>query len=167
MKEVSKYELKAVVKRLSKAKAKWHYHLMTPTCGFNDSDQFVIIVEDLDGDSQYTHHSDTAKMELSNHFSKLLHGQKVVEAKDKTSQDKLTRSENEVIDTVKELTKAGVAWHHHVFFPGCTFNQHVDEFELVLEDPRSHHVIASTSKEEPKAALKHIESVFYAQKSAK
>lgn len=167
MQEVTKGELKTAVEHLSSTKSKWHYHLMTPTCGFNKSGCFVIIVEDLDSGNKYTHHSEEAEMELSNHFSKLLHGQKVVEAKGKTDQSTLTRSENEVINTVKELTKEGVAWHHHVFFPGCTFNKHADKFELVLEDPKSHHIIASTSKEEPKAALKHIERMFYAQKNAR
>lgn len=163
MKKVTKSELIKLVQELQIDEQNWHYHLLTPTCQFNKSGQFAIIVENVDSKEIFVYYSDVAEMEISNQFSKMVHGKEVMDKKNTKANYKPSKDVVAILNLINELTEKGIKWHHHVFFPGCIFNNREAEFELVVEDPRSNRRLISVSKTEPIEDLKQIESVFYAQ----
>jgi len=167
MNHVSKEEITDIVNGLNTTGRQWHYHLMTPTCRFNDTDQFALFVEDVENDKAYVLLSERAQMKISKVFAKLLHGKDVVENTLSNSATELTRQEKNIIEQIDELTSLGMHWHHHVFFPHCIFSNHKDNFELVLENPSNQSTIISVSRYEPKQVLRYIEKAFYSQKSVK
>ncbi len=163
MRSVNKSEVSEIVLSLHEKGRNWHYHLLTPTCQFNRSGKYAILVENVDTKEVFAYYSDKAEMELSNTFSELLHGKEVMNQRNTKANYSPSKDVRAILNLIKELSKQSVVWHHHVFFPGCTFNSHVSEFELVVEDPRSTNRLVSISDTEPKEDLKQIESIFYAQ----
>lgn len=166
MKKVTKPEVIEIVKGFHDAGQKWHYHLLTPTCQFNESQQYALFVENVETGEVVSHYSDEAEMELSSQFSKMLQGSEVMDQKNTSKNYEPTPDVAAILELINNLTERGVTWHHHVFFPGCTFNGHSNKFELVVENPESDERLMSVSETEPKEDLKQIESVFYAQDTA-
>ncbi len=164
MKEITKDEALALVESFVAKKEIWHYHLLTPTCQFNTSSRFAIFIENLDTEQTFVLYSDLAEMELSNTLSGMLHGKEVLEQKNTASNYRPSIEVIAMLELIDKLDTANTKWHHHVFFPGCTFNTHPDMHELVIEDPRNNTYLMSITNDEPKEDLKQIEYRFYRQK---
>lgn len=161
--DITKKEAVELVQNLHDSKQDWHYHLLTPTCQFNKSSKHAILIENVGENKQYVLHTDVAEMELSNKFSSLLHGAEVMDKKNTKLSYIPTKEVKEILNLINKLTEDGLKWHHHVFFPGCTFNSHPGKFELIIEDPKSDRRLMSVTDTEPTEDLKQIESVFYSQ----
>jgi hypothetical protein len=163
VKTASKSEILELVSGFHGGGQKWHYHLLTPNCQFNKSGQFAIFVEHLDAKQIIVNYADVAEMELSKALAGMLHGAEVMD-QDNAKPDYASNKEVfAILKLIRELTDAGIKWHHHVFFPGCTFNTHGNKHELVCEDPRNGTCLISISDDEPKEDLKQIEAQFYNQ----
>lgn len=139
--------------------ATWHFHIMSPTCAYNTRDTFAFVLE---GPKEtYVHYSDNAEKELGQELAPLLHGEKVL---DSTSTDTGYSPNPEVVHILEraaQLNDTGQAWHHHMLFPSCAFNQYKPKYALVLEDPETGELLTSLSDTEPTNDLKQIESLFY------
>jgi hypothetical protein len=164
MQQITKSEALKLVHAFHDAGQTWHYHLLTPACQFNDSSKYAIYIENIDTKQSFVLHTNTAEMNLSNKFSSLLHGAEVMDKANTKAGYKPSPEVINILSLINELSKQGVKWHHHVFFPGCTFNSQPDGFELVVEDPRTGKRLVSISDTEPTEDLKQIESAFYSQK---
>lgn len=164
MKKISKPEVLNLVESFDDKGQLWHYHFLTPTCQFNESDQYALLVENIDAKKSYVYYSDIAEMELSSKLANKLHGKDVMD-QSKTKKGYLPGvNVLSILDLIQILKAEKIKWHHHVFFPGCKFNIHTDKFELVVEDPRNNKCLISLSDDEPIEDLKQIETEFYNQK---
>lgn len=106
-------------------------------------------------------YSDKAEKEVGQALAPLLHGEKVLDAASADVDYTPSSEVAGILDRAKQLNEAGKAWHHHMFFPSCTLNQHKPKYALVLEDPENGELLTSLSDDEPTNDLKQIESLFY------
>ena len=136
-----------------------HFHIMSPTCVYNKSDKFAFILEGPE--TTYVHYSDKAEKELGKRLAPLLHGEKVLDSASTDSSYSPSPEVDRIIERAKQLNEHGQTWHHHMLFPGCTFNQYKPKYALVLEDPETGGLLTSLSDTEPTNDLKQIESLFY------
>lgn len=132
--------------------------MLAPTCLLNETDRFVFVLEQSDAPS-LAYYSDKMEMDLRDKLLPLLHGKEVMKpkpAKDYQPSPIITQ----IVQRIKQLNKAGVAWHHHVLFPSCLFNKHAPKWALILEDPETSKILESLTDEEPVSDLKQVEPLF-------
>ncbi|OGM25342.1 hypothetical protein A2715_04825 [Candidatus Woesebacteria bacterium RIFCSPHIGHO2_01_FULL_39_32] len=164
MKKVTATKIVKTVEKLKRDGKKWHFHLLTPGCVFNEEKMFALILESSTDGDHLVHHSLKKPADAGKKLVELLHGKDISKKKSKKSSKKLSAKVTMMIERAIQLNNKGFAWHHHLLFPDCIFNHDTRYWTLVFEDPLNGKVIKDMSKEEPKEALKKIEPLFYAQK---
>ena len=140
--------------------AKWHFHILTPACKFNTSQQYAFVLEGPDGNAIC--HSEQPPAELGKELAPLMHKAKVLDSN--TTDDSYQPSETikKIIARATQLNEQGVRWHHHVIFENCQYSEGKSKFTLIFEDPEN-GTIEQPSNEEPINDLKQIEPLFYSQ----
>jgi hypothetical protein len=166
MKKVSVEGIKSKASELAKEGKRWHFHILTPECQLNEKDGYALIVENTSDGEGFVCYSDEPYMGVGKELVKLLHGDDVVDSGDDEELSEPSGQVKRILKRAKELNEKGVAWHHHMLFPGCVFNKHEGKFVIVFEDKEAGIVIESVSDQEPKGDLQHIETLFYQQKKA-
>jgi hypothetical protein len=163
MEEITIDELVDKAKALHKEGKKWHFHMLTPDCMFNErKDKQAFVLEDEQESQGFVTYSDKKYMGEREILLKMLHGKEVLE-------EKLGRREEDaniraIVEKARRFNEQGIPWHHHVFFPNCIFNKHQGKWCIAFEDKEEDRVIESISDSEPKEDLKEIEPLFSAQK---
>lgn len=166
MQKVSVKKILKTAEKLKKHGKKWHFHLLTPGCVFNEEKMFALILENSMDGVQLVHHSLKKPAGAGKKLVEMLHGAITKNPSTRSSRSglKLSAKVNKMIERAVELNNKGFAWHNHLLFPDCIFNHDTRYWTLVFEDPLNGEVIKDMSKVEPKEALKKIEPLFYAQK---
>ena len=162
MEEITISELMQNAKDLTKHDSKWHFHLLTPECIYNERrDKHALILEDSSDNRTYVAYSATKNMKQGETLLKMLYGRKFLE------EIQLDEEEDPefrmILRKAKHLNAMGVPWHHHMLFPECIFNKHKDKWCILFEDPETKATIESFSQSEPKEKLAKIEALFYKQ----
>ena len=123
--------------------------------------EYSITKEDRENEV-FVVYSDRRYMDVGQELVKMLHGELITEEKEAAE----IRDENikQIFEKAKKFNEQGVPWHHHMFFPNCTFNKHEGQWCIVFEDREENKVIEYLSKEEPKSNLRAIEALYYKQK---
>lgn len=142
---------------------KWHFHMLTPGCTFNDSKKHAFVLENTTDSEVYVTYSDKRYMAEGKELVQLIHGATIV-SEGSTNLPEDNSTVNEMARRAEELNKRGVHWHHHMFFPDCIYNRHKGSWCIVFEDPETGKMLEHVSKDEPKEALRRIEVLYYAQK---
>lgn len=142
---------------------KWHFHMLTPGCTFNESNKQAFVLEDNTDSEVYVTYSDKRYMAEGKELVQLLHGASVV-SKEVTMPSGEGEAVNEMVRRAQELNERGAHWHHHMFFPDCIYNKHKGSWCIVFEDPETGKTLEYVSKDEPKEALRRVEVLYYAQK---
>lgn len=153
-------EIRTKALGLHQNQAPWHFHILSPSCIFNDRKQFAFILEDIEDEETYVYYSDRSEKQLGSELAPLLHGKEVFA--EGIKKDISTEARN-IIERATSLNQKGLEWHHHVLFPGCRFNDNSPRYTLVLEDPESKTTLTSVTDTEPKAELSLLEPLFYAK----
>ncbi len=157
-------EIKTLAKQFSANKKKWHFHILTPECQLNESAKYALILENVTDNQFYVVYSDEPYMDIGKELVVLLHGADVVRDETEEKLNPPSEQVGKLLERAKELSSKGIYWHHHVLFPGCTYNKHGSKWVIVFEDKEKGEIIESTSDREPKNDLQHIEGLFYSQK---
>jgi len=158
-------EIKKLAVQFNLEYKKWHFHILTPECQLNDTDKYVLVLENTTDNKEYCVYSDEPYMDIGKELVQLLHGNDVIKSKEeKKDLDPASKKVIEILKRAKELTEKNIFWHHHMLFPGCKFNKHQDKWVIVFEDPEKGNIIESVSDLEPKNDLQYIEDLFYKQK---
>ncbi|MBU0757395.1 MAG: hypothetical protein KKF44_04965 [Nanoarchaeota archaeon] len=168
MKETTIQEIVRIAKELASSGKKWHFHMLTPDCMFNDNkDKHAFILEDEEKQEVYVTYSDERYMDEGKELVKLIHGDKIVKEYEKDEKPPVITDENIqfMLDKAKKLNEKGIHWHHHMLFPDCIFNKHKGNWCIVFEDKEGDKLVESISEEEPSKSLRAIEVLYYAQKS--
>jgi hypothetical protein len=167
MEQVTIQKIKGVAKKLDNASKKWHFHILSPGCIYNQKVKFALVLENVSDDEQYVAYTVERPSKVGKRLVEMLHGKVVSKSRRKPSKRSIKKLSNDVQNMVvrmKQLNEAGVSWHHHMLFPDCLFNTNRGKWTIIFEDPEKREVQEYSSKKEPKAALKVIEPLFYAQK---
>ncbi len=142
---------------------KWHFHMLTPDCTFNESDKQAFVLENTTDSEVYVTYSDKRYMTEGKELVQLIHGASIV-AEESTESPEDDKAVKEIVRRAEELNDKGAHWHHHMLFPDCIYNKHKGNWCIVFEDPETGKTLEYVSKEEPKEALRKIEVLYYAQK---
>lgn len=142
---------------------KWHFHMLTPDCIFNQrDDKQAFVLENRTDKETYVAYSEERHMEQGKTLVSMLHGDSIIS--DEKMDGQINENIERIISKAKELNERGIHWHHHMFFPDCIFNEHKGKWCIVFEDKETDKTIESVSDEEPKEGLRRIEVLFYNQK---
>ncbi len=157
-------EIITLAKECASQRKDWHFHILTPGCQLNVSEQYALVLENVTEDKKYIVYSDEPYMDVGQELVKLLHGDEVVKNKEEEKMNPPSQKVVQILERAHELSNNGIFWHHHLLFPGCKYSKYTDKWVIVFEDPDRGEIIESNSDYEPKSDLQHIEGLFYSQK---
>ncbi len=148
-------------------KKKWHFHILTPECLLNDQDDFALVMENTTDQECFVCRSNEPFMNVGKELVQLLHKSVVLgESHERKAKSLVSEQVPKILSRAKELNTVGIAWHHHMLFPDCQYNQHKGQWTILFEDKQKVETIESITNEEPKDDLPYIEELFYQQKKA-
>lgn len=160
--ELTVEEARKKAKELQHSGHNWHFHVLFPGCVFNENDQvFSLVMEDRMADVTYVVYSEEGltwfgNEMMSNYFSQIYPDPEEMESRPKIEG-------NEILDQCRKLQHEGVAWHHHMLYPDCIFNQHKGKWNLVFESVEAGLNLNQTSEEEPLEILQELEFAYFKQ----
>lgn len=138
----------------------WHFHILSPDCKLNKSNNFVLVIENgSDGESQ-EYESQDKPLTVGKDLVNLLHGDGITSTNEGDS--KPSTGVAEILARAQKLTKNGKFWHHHMLFPDCKYNDS-GKWLIMFEDQASDEVLKCVYASEPGSDLRHIEKLFYQQ----
>ena len=141
----------------------WHFHMLSPTCLFNSmKTKHVLLVENCTTGVEYAAESDERPAEIGKKLVALLHGNAILSGQGEAHSG-TNPNTRKILSRARELNEQGVAWHHHMLFPDCSLNQNRGKWTLTFEDPITGEILTAAYPVEPKADLKEVEALFYAQ----
>jgi hypothetical protein len=181
MKEITVEEVQRKAKSWQAQGKKWHFHMLTPECVFNERDDaHAFVLENMTDNKTYVAYStgETVSgaastgyaavdlpiryMEIGEELVKLLYGDSILDMKQGTTAS--TNKEMQmVLDRAKELNEKGIPWHSHLLVPGCMFNQQQNKWGLVFEDSTSDDAVVVRYDQDPVDDLRRIEVLYYEQ----
>ena len=156
--ETSAEQILAKAVELSRAKTKWHFHMLSPNCVFNTAkERHALILES--SDEVYLSYS-FENTEAGKTLVKLLHGNKILEEKQK-EKNLENSAVSEIVKKARELNEKKIPWHHHFLFPECVFNTEKPLWKIIFESKGE--FLETSFTKDPKDDLGRIELLFYAQ----
>ncbi|UCD04565.1 MAG: hypothetical protein JSW73_02950 [Candidatus Woesearchaeota archaeon] len=150
-------------KQLQAEGKKWHFHMLTPDCMFNENKtKNAFVLENETDEESYVNYSDDRHMREGQMLVKMLHGNAIL------GTDSLSSQENEklkdILQKAKEYNDKEIHWHHHMLFPNCIYNKHRGKYCIIFEDPNTNKLTELVYDAEPQDDLRKIEVLFYKQK---
>lgn len=162
MQAVTQEEMLQKAESFHTNKKEWHFHLLTPDCMLNTSEQFVLVLEEKDTHEVYMYAAKDKPMATSEALLRLLHGNYIMDD-NKEEKDNMSEAVATMMTRAKQVNDHGFFWHHHVLFPYCTYNKHQNKWTIIFEDPEKKELLESISDAEPRADMNTIEPAFYHQ----
>lgn len=141
---------------------RWHPHVLSLDCRFNDRELCALILEASDQAEVFATYSEEPMMETARTLAALAHGERAVQA-DAASDSDASPKVAEMMRRAKTLSGRGRHWHHHVLFPECIFNTHPGEWTIVFEDPETGETLESVTSDRPAKDIQVTETMFFAQ----
>jgi len=140
---------------------RWHFHSLAPGCAFNSQrDHYALVLENRTEGQTTIIYSSEEFSEISQELVKMLHGKSILDRE----QDR-DASNNEmfrqIMQRARDLQQKGIAWHHHMLFPDCIFNQHRGKWNIVFESGEDEGIVEVLYDEEPTADLRTIEVAYF------
>ncbi len=143
----------------------WHFHVLSPTCVFNDSSQYAYVLENPDESQYFVAHSSELHASLPKELAPLLHGAKILDAQEDALQP--SGRIQQMTELAQELTNHQLEWHHHMLFPSCRLNKHKPSYVITIEDPRNGELHESVTDYDPTSELKGIEMLYHQNNEAR
>ena len=140
---------------------RWHPHVLSPDCRFNDRELCALILEASDKAEVFATYSEEPMMETARTLAALAHGEDALQ--DDASDSDASPKVAEMMRRAKTLSGRGRHWHHHVLFPECIFNEHPGEWTIVFEDPDTGETLESVTSDRPAQDIQITETMFFAQ----
>lgn len=141
----------------------WHFHALSPDCLFNKQPgRHALVLENSSDHQIYILYSEAEEIALAQTLVKLLHGDAILEQQPDNPPPKPPQMER-ILERAATLNRANLAWHHHLFFPHCVYNQDRDRWKIVFEDRANDQLLEVLYDEEPVEDLNKIELLYFAQ----
>lgn len=164
MKQISIDKLVSIAKEIHSKGKKWHFHMLTPKCQYNErKDEHAFVLENETDGEVYIAYSDERYMTQGKELVKLIHGDAITE---NTGSPPIVTNNNVklMLKKAQNYNAQDIHWHHHMLFPNCIYNEHRGNWCIVFEDPETNDIIESVTKDEPTNDLRAIEILYYEQK---
>ncbi|MBU0707840.1 hypothetical protein KKG41_05720 [Patescibacteria group bacterium] len=164
MEEIDLKEVLTKAKEWQTAEKRWHFHMLTPDCLFNDSnDKHSLVLENTSDDESFFVYTDKRQLAIGKKLVQLLHGEKILKQSDKAGPPQHPNIKK-MVARAEDMNSKKISWHHHVFFPECRYNDQVGRWNIVMEDKDKGELLEATYDTEPVEDLKEIERLYYEQK---
>ncbi len=154
-------EIREMVRTWCDGGVRWHFHALAPGCVFSaQRDRYALVLENRTDRRTYVVYSDEAFAEISQELVKILHGESIL---DKEQAREVSDNEmfQRTMERAQDLQQKGVAWHHHMLYPDCIFNQHRGKWNIVFESGEDGEIVEMLYEEEPTADLRTIEVAYF------
>ena len=139
----------------------WHFHSLRPDCAFNPRrDRYALVLENRTNGQAIIVYSDEEFSEISQELVKIVHGESILD-REQISDSPSNELFEQVMKRAGELQGEGVAWHHHMLFPDCVFNQHRGQWNIAFESGEGAEIVEVLYDEEPIADLRRIEVAYF------
>jgi hypothetical protein len=163
--ETSIQEIRHKAASWQAAGEQWHFHMLVPGCAFNErSDQHAFVLESPSLQKAYVHYSDEPQVKTDHALLLLLYGDEILDG-EMAAIVAGSPQIRPILDRAGELSARGVKWHHHIFFPGCIYNNYADQWVIAFEDPEQDQVIEVRYKANPIGDLRKLELLFFDQQA--
>ena len=163
MVEITIEECRKKAKLWHAQKDSWHFHVLAPHCAFNTRrDTHALVLENRTVNRTYVVFSDDKFVKVSQELVKLLHGDRILD-KDKATTSRGSEKIQVVLQKASESNQGNLAWHHHMLFPDCIFNEHRGKWNIVFEDKQDDSVVEILYDVEPVDDLRLIEVLYFHQ----
>lgn len=160
--EITIEEARQKARELEENQRKWHFHVLFPGCVFNESEEKnALVMEDRTSDVTYVVYSDQSMTTFGNELMRNYFSEIYPDHEDMESGGKY--SDHEILDQCRRLQQEGTAWHHHMLYPDCIFNDHKGKWNLVFESREAGLYLNETSEEEPLDILQQLEFAYFQQ----
>jgi hypothetical protein len=183
MKEVTIEEMRRKAQSWQARGKKWHFHMLTLDCAFNErDDKYAFVLENSTDNQTYVAYSGERAvpgnsltsfsaidlperyMEIGQEFVTMLYGDEILD-KDKGATESSNEKMQAVLRRAKELNARNIFWHSHLLSPDCIFNKHKGKWDIVFEEAGKDEVIEVLYDEEPVEDLRRIEILYYEQEA--
>lgn len=165
MEHISVEQILQKAREYHAGKQSWHFHILTPECCLNDRSEYALVLESAIPSSTFVNYSVTRPLEAGKVLVQLLHGDDVT-LEETSDLSNASTGAKEILQKALQLSAEHRFWHHHTLFPDCSFNKNKGKWTIIFEDQENNEILESVSDSEPKADLKHIETLFYGQSKA-
>lgn len=138
----------------------WHSHVLSPGCAHNPfAGVYAVIVEDDGEGIAYIAEGTADFPEVDKELVQLLHGADILDAGKAAGAEAAARS-SLLVAHIMRLEERGLAWHHHIHFPGCAFNPMPGRWAISVEAEGS--FFAEAFSGEPVDVLREVEVIYFA-----
>jgi hypothetical protein len=163
MRETTLREGRAQARRWHEEGKRWHIHMLTPDCAFNQRhDQHAFVLENSTDGETLVIYSDQPQVDLDHELLLLLHGNDILD-KRRAAACSSGEGLEAILRRAEDLNEQDLPWHHHIFFPDCVFNEHRGKWAIVFEDGTIDQIQELVYDDEPVDDLRRIEILFFEQ----
>lgn len=157
------------VKTLKEKGVNWHFHMVGPTCIFNQAkDVFEIVVEIESTGETICSHFEDKPLDQTHQLAELAYGAGFLE---KASTNKGAEAVGEdaddresflkIMNQAKACCEAATAWHNHHLPPQCRFNPRKGRHCIVFENEASGEPLYAYYQDDPVSDLARLERLFF------
>ncbi|MHB8695155.1 MAG: hypothetical protein ACYDHH_28315 [Solirubrobacteraceae bacterium] len=147
---------------LRRAGKPWHSHVLAPGAGCIHNpyhDLFAAVLEDSGARQAYICPSDVFP-EVDRVMAKLLHGDDIMDRSKTAAATGAQLAPSGLPERVGGIDARGVAWHHHMCFPGCVLSPRPERWTIHIESDEGE--FAQSFDGEPVDVLRELEVLFFA-----
>ncbi|MBE20809.1 MAG: hypothetical protein CL481_01240 [Acidobacteria bacterium] len=167
MEQVGPEKLLEIAHQLASNGERFHNHVLSADCEFNDRGQCALILEASDRNQVFVTYSDEPMMDVGRSLASLVHGADALEGSINENQEGDSHPDSSIVGEMmrraRDLMKRGVHWHHHILFPECVFNPHPGSWTIVFEDPGNDETLQSVTPDKPTKDIQITETLFFSQ----
>ena len=144
---------------LRQARKTWHSHVLSPVCRHNPyPGQYAIVIEnDTDGASYIA--ASTGFPEVDKDLVKMLHGDDILDPAKTAATRGGVAGSSDFIPRLVDLDARGVAWHHHMHFPGCVLSPDRGRWTIAIESAEGSFYESHDA--EPVDVLRQVEVLYF------
>lgn len=140
---------------------KWHIHMLSPDCRFNDRPgKHAFVLEDGENLRTYIVYSDVPHTEVDRRLLLMLHGDEILD-RIRGATDSEDERMQRILDEARRRNENSLPWHHHILFPDCVFNEYKGKYTIVFESEDEDCALEVVYDEEPVEDLRRIEILFF------
>ena len=161
--KVTREESLRLTTRWQKDGDSWHFHMLPPSCHFNDDSEGrdVILLENSSQSFTLVVTSSGADFELGKKLAQTVHAEVFQAQRNDCPRPAAWFSTWN--DQIQEWLATGTTWHHHMLFPDCVLNDYSPKWVLMLESPNMQPFL-HTDEVEPVAEFVAIERFVWQRK---
>jgi hypothetical protein len=147
-----------LVKEFRQARKTWHFHVLSPVCVHNPypGRYGVVIENDTDGMPYIA--ASTGWPVVAKDLVKMLHGDDILDPAKTTATRGGVAGSSDFIPRLVALDARGVAWHHHMHFPGCVLSPDRARWTIAIESAES--AFHESHDAEPVDVLREVEVLY-------